>query len=471
MDEKKIQKKRLQIVFSTLVFALLFFMQMYAMINYEDYYTGIIIVAALIALYVLINGIIEMIVIKNAKSEEQYESILKAEKATYLMQKKHFADIEERLIHIEKASSTPTEEIINAQKGIAKIVVGRSKENAEALMRSNDLLLEKLGELEKQIYSNNQDLLNEEKVHRSESIQQLLDKQQQLLIDIKDMELRLNSEILQSQKMIAEQKSIFQQPVVQQVPVMQSVQQPMMEQAELLEPESIEEEKKKAIEEPEAGEIIEEPVVEDLSDSFPEELALGDSIEETLEGKPIFEPLEVEESELGIEDISTEESELGIEDISAEEPGLEIEDISVEEPELEIEDISAEEPELELEEEAAIEEEPEAAVPEVDLSDPNKPMSPDEIAALIASMGAESNAEPEKPDETESIEESGTEESEPEKPDEAELELDKIADDEAELEVIETSEAEKEEEPKIDLSDPNKQMSPDEIAALFATLR
>ena len=66
--------------------------------------------------------------------------------------------------------------------------------------------------------------------------------------------------------------------------------------------------------------------------------------------------------------------------------------------------------------------------PMPDLSDPNKMMSPDDIAALLANMGGDDTpaAEPEP--------------------------------------VVE------EKPPMPDLSDPNKQMSPDEIAALFANM-
>ena len=69
-----------------------------------------------------------------------------------------------------------------------------------------------------------------------------------------------------------------------------------------------------------------------------------------------------------------------------------------------------------------------------DLSDPNKAMSPDEIAALFANMAGGDVTEEDKV----SIEE--------------------------ELAV------EEEKPPMPDLSDPNRVMSPDEIAALLANL-
>ena len=92
-------------------------------------------------------------------------------------------------------------------------------------------------------------------------------------------------------------------------------------------------------------------------------------------------------------------------------------------------------------------------------SDPNKPMSPDEIAALIAAAEAESAPEPEPapaPVATAPID------SDPNKP----MSPDEIA------ALIAAAEAESAPEPEptpapVD-SDPNKPMSPDEIAALIA---
>ena len=88
-------------------------------------------------------------------------------------------------------------------------------------------------------------------------------------------------------------------------------------------------------------------------------------------------------------------------------------------------------------------------------SDPNKPMSPDEIAALIAAAEAESAPEPEPTP--------APVDSDPNKP----MSPDEIA------ALIAATEAESVSEPEptpapVD-TDPNKPMSPDEIAALIAT--
>ena len=83
-----------------------------------------------------------------------------------------------------------------------------------------------------------------------------------------------------------------------------------------------------------------------------------------------------------------------------------------------------------------------------DLSDPNKSLSADEIAALFANMGGDNGPAPEPELEPEPIPEPVSE---------------------PELEPI-PEPAEEETPPMPDLSDPNKSLSPDEIAALFANM-
>ena len=161
-------------------------------------------------------------------------------------------------------------------------------------------------------------------------------------------------------------------------------------------------------------------------------------------------------------------SEQGLE----EEPGVIAEAAMAGEPEL----ISAPE---EAEPEPIPEPEP-APAPEIDLSDPNKMMSPDDIAALLASMGGEEaapaeEAEPEPIPEPEPAPAPEIDLSDPNKmmsPDDIAALLASMGGEEAapaeeaEPEPI----PEPEPAPEIDLSDPNKMMSPDDIAALLASM-
>ena len=101
-------------------------------------------------------------------------------------------------------------------------------------------------------------------------------------------------------------------------------------------------------------------------------------------------------------------------------------------------------------------------------SDPNKPMSPDEIAALIAATEAESVSEPEPTPAP-----VDTDPNKPMSPDEiaaliAATEAGSASEVEAKAEpVVEAKAAPVPASPVVD--DPNKQMSPEDIAALFAS--
>ena len=56
------------------------------------------------------------------KRNENLEKLYRSEKASYIMLKKCFDEIEERLTELQETSKVPAEEIINAQKGIAKVI-------------------------------------------------------------------------------------------------------------------------------------------------------------------------------------------------------------------------------------------------------------------------------------------------------------------------------------------------------------
>ncbi len=344
MQEKK-NNAKLQIVFSGLGLALIFILELYAMINMPEQFIviGLLGVVLLAGLYVLIRAIMAFQAQKETRREEQYDSIFKSEKASYLMLKKYFEEIEDKLEVIEKLSKLPTDEIVGTQKGIGKVIINRSRENAEAIINSNEIVLDEMKEIKNAIDSKNEALLGSCKSMNDDTVQQILLKQQDLLLELKNMELHLSNAIMQSQKNVAP-AAVYAAPVMQQAPAPAPVAEPVIEEPTpvMAEPEPIVEELEPVVEEPEP--IVEEPT-------------------------PV-----------------------------------------VEEP-------------------APVVEEPTPAAPEVDLSDPNKQLSPDEIAALFASM------------------------------------TDEVTDSAPQPAVKETPKA-----PEVDLSDPNRQLSPDEIAALFSSM-
>ena len=374
MNNTKENKAKWMIVISALSITVVLIAELFLMINFDDTVIIPIIVLAILALaavYMLVNSMMTIEAIKEAKRQEHFDNIYKSEKASYIMLKNKFQEIEEKLATIQETSKIPSEEIINAQKGIAKVIINRSKENADAIINSNDQVLERLDEIDETQNTKFIGISKDQRLKLTEMSNQTELKLQDMVVQLKDMELRLNQAIMQgggTRVVMAEPESFIQ-------------------------PESFEE-----------PDIFVEPeTFEEPEEFFPEENLFE------------AEPLVVEEEVPEVDDILA-----GLEEIDS------LEDLPVEEVEEEVavEDI------LEEIEEEIITEEPVVA-PEIDLSDPNKALSADDIAALFASMAGDAPAEEE--------------------------------------EVVEEPVVE-DVPPMPDLSDPNRALSPDEIAALIANL-
>lgn len=355
--EQKRENSQLKITFSVLIMVLSFLAELYTMIILKGnpiYLAGFGLVF-LIFSYVLMNSVMQLQYQKLREEKEEHEGLLKSEKASYLIIKKSFDEVFQRMDYIEKNLQLPTEELLTAQKAFAKININRSKENADALMNSNDKLLEKIVSFERTLQNNNEKLLDGQNQNMEQRLQEVILRQQELSSSIKELELNMKNEILQAVNSItsSQPQVIMQQPV--QPPVMENVQpeEPMEEEPVMEEP-IVEE---PLIEEP----LMEEPIIE-------EPLIEEPVIEEPIMEEPLMEEPIVEESI--------------IEEPLMEEPT--IEEPLVEEPL--IEEPVAEEPVIQVEEpaEEAEEEEEEVLIP--DMSDPNKMMTPDEIAALIANL-------------------------------------------------------------------------------------
>lgn len=459
--KNKDSKARMQMIFGILLFAFIFMAELYAMVNFPKMFIvlAVLAVADLICLYVAINGIISVYETKYTRREEQYESIFKSEKASYLMLKKYFEEISVKLAYMEEASKIPTEEIVNAQKGIAKVIIKRSHENTEALMNSYEQLMDQFttfqqgidglgtvaGAYKEEILSAYKDEKSpapkDEEVHDHAQDKETVAKLQEIILAIKDMELRLNQTIMNSQKVVVSQPQVSV-PVATPVEP-QSAPQDHVEEIPA-EPE--------ISPEPEESMEPEPEISPDLEESMEPEPEISPEPEESMEPEPEISPEPEESMEPDPEilpDIPEEESF----EPEEEPPVMAADEIIPPDPEESIEE--AEElvepdpiPEDAIVEEANDENLPEEELsPMPDLSDPNRAMSPDEIAALFANMGNDDNAD-----------KAG-------EPAEETVEPEDIP------EPIEEPEAVKEaplqpEEP----ADPNKALSPDEIAALFASM-
>ena len=373
MQDKKQKKAKIQVIFLILISTLVLLADFYAIINYPKEYMLIaaITVIFMICLWGVISGFFSLSAIKEDRREEQYDSIFKSEKASYLMLRKYFDEIEEKIEILQKESKIPTEDIINAQKGIAKVVINRNKENADAIMNSNEQLMETFEQLENKLKESNDFIIESQKNVIYDNFKDIMEKQQVLSDSIKDMEIRLSHAItanpIQFTANVEMPKQTNDAP--QSAPAMEAIPEP-------------------------------EPVQANESEQIPEPI-------------PVNEP----------------------------EPVVETPHVPEPEPVSEAPHV----PEPVVEPSPAAE-----AVADTTNSDPNRQLSADEIAALFASANAGAT-EPESEPAEEVITEPVTEAPQAPEPEPV-------------------SEPEPVKSPVVDLNNTNRNLTPDEIAALFSSM-
>ena len=376
MQDKKQKRAKIQVIFLILISTLVLLADFYAIINYPKEYMLIaaITVIFMICLWGVISGFFSLSALKEDRREEQYDSIFKSEKASYLMLRKYFDEIEGKIEILQKESKIPTEDIINAQKGIAKVVINRNKENADAIMNSNEQLMETFEHLENKLKESNDFIIESQKNVIYDNLKDIMEKQQVLSDSIKDMEIRLSHAItanpIQFTANVEMPKQTNDAP--QSAPAMEAIPEP-------------------------------EPVQANESEQIPEPI-------------PVNEPEPV------------------------------VETPHVPEPEPVSEAPHVPEPEPVVEPGPAAEE----AVADTTDSDPNRQLSADEIAAFFASANAGAT-EPESEPAEEVITEPVTDAPQAPEPEPV-------------------SEPEPVKSPVVDLNNTNRNLTPDEIAALFSSM-
>ena len=456
MEEAKqnIKQKKdsynLRIVTAVLVLTVLVLGELYVMINYPSNYVALIVltVVALADIYILIASAIQKNYKKEIDQYEQYDNLFKSEKASYLVTRKSFEDIADQLDRIEEAAGSPTKDIIDAQKSIAKVTISRNKENSDALMNSNDKLLEQIFNLSDRLDNLEKNVLEQQRIIVENANKDLLLKQQEMAASVKEMELSIHNTIL------AEVGKINGAPAVAYTaaPVQPSSAAPV-EEVTPEEPETPIDEV--TPEEPEApiNEVMPEEPEAPIDEVMPEEPEAP--INEVMPEEPATEPETAAEDmpDLAEDDLLNIDALFGNDEAAestkevAEETGS-AEENNEPEPEepvgfddtLGFADEEPEEPAFTEEMVNTIDE------PVMEMnSNPNHMMTPEEIAALIANADTAAEEEPVV------TEDAISEESEPI------TEEEPVSEPAAEP-VIEAN------------SDPNHMMTPEEIAALFANM-
>ena len=460
MDEnaKKIQreiaKDKIQVILASIALAVLIIMEFYIMINFKSNFIAMAvgILLMIVALFFLISALMDISLKQKDMEQEKYEEIYNAQKASYLVIKKSFDEMEQRLRAIEENSSLPAEDIINAQKAVAKVTISRSKENTDALMNSNDELINQLLNIQEKIDSNNDRIIEKQQTIIKESNFDIQQKITELTSQISIIESKIQNGIpvmaAQPMQVVTPQ---MQEPVINEMPVEEAVDDLGLDLDAVVE---------------------EEPIVDDLG------LDLDAVIEDTTGEEAVTEDIALEEPQ--VEEMVTEElpaEELSVEEIPVEEPQPE-ETVQEEAPveEAPVEEITAEElqPEETVQEEASVEE---ATVEET---------QPEEIVTdeVADDLGLDLDAALEEvPAEEIPIEEITSEE--PAASDDPGSNLDALLEEIGET--VEESAPEPEPEPEaepeepkddsivipdvgVDLTDPNRVMSPEEIEKLFANI-
>lgn len=371
---------KLRAIFSSLILAIAVFLEVYVMMNDSKNYVllAVLGILAVVTLYLLLDNLFKLDSQKKKEFEEYYENLAKTEKATYLMLKKNFVDLEDRINVLEKTLKVPTEDIINAQKAVAKVTINRSRENSDAILNSNDNLMEELIKLRSYLENANSDMKGMQKSLVSEQTKEMLLKQQEILTGIKDMAITLQQDIVNGMSKTA--VSYIPAPIV--VPA-----EPVQEEVPATEPVEEAFEEPEAISEPEVAAVIANA---DPLEPEPEAMPKPEAPEETPEETPIETPIEEKPAMPDLSDpnhvMTPEEIAAMIANADALTGAEEVnQEVDQEIASMETETTpDIESPELTMEEQIIDQELEKPAMP--DLSDPNKMMTPEEIAALIASI-------------------------------------------------------------------------------------
>lgn len=356
MDKNSEKNVRFRINITLLIAVILLVADLYAMINMPQKFIILAIITALflVAIYFLVDSISIYLMAEKNRKEEQYDSIFKSEKASYLLLRKTFDDLYELIEKGNQSRKANVEDIIHAQKAVAKVSIGRSKENADALMNSNDHIMEKISMLEAVLSDNVSHPAPETNKNDSAYAQNILDNQNKILQQLEVLQNTLNT-IGADAKIAAEsakQNFFTEERILAEENKIEKEEPSLMEETPIEEEPSVMEET--PIEE-EPSVMEETPVEEEPS---------------VMEETPIEEvPSDMEETSIGKEEVSSPEEDLSKYD------DIMVDTLTDSDDNVPVEKIP-------LEDETVVDDEP--AMP--DLSDPNKVMTPDEIAALIANL-------------------------------------------------------------------------------------
>ena len=454
LDSLELQENSKMLIISILGIAILFVADLYVMINNPGNFVvfSIITILMLVWIFIFTRQMVKFQQQKRKKETEQLEELFRGQKANYLQQKKVSEQIAEVKTLLQHAS---VEDIVTAQKALAKVTISRSRENAEALMNSNDEVRQKMNQLLEDVSAVSEKMSEQQKAMIDEHIKGMLEREEQILGKLQEIDDSVKNEISEA---VEKLQTVAVPPAAE----------PMPQAAEpVFEPEAVEEplpELEPEVAEESLPELEPEAVEEPLPELEPEV---------TEEPLPELEPEVAEKPLPELEPEATEEPEGAEEPLPDLDFGLDLGSDLLGEPEAT--EATAEDPVAEASEEPVLKETP-ILEDKVDVEtlpplDSNQIMEEearlDSILADIQGMEMPDLEEPVV--EEDAVEEPVTEEAEPVEPAVEEavpvepVVEESISEEPAPAEPVA-------EEPTPAPENPNKIMTPDEIAALIANL-
>jgi len=374
----KKSNSRLQLIIAVMIMTALFLAELYVMINESNNIVLLVGIAVLIliALYFVVDAILDCTNEKDIANRELYDDIHRSEKASYMLLKKNLEEILKQVKTLDGGKNEDlSAEIIKSQKAVAKVAMSKTKE-------TQDRLFIELNNLEASL----KDSIG--------GLSQKLSGFQEEIERLADHIAKINEEaILAASKNMQEIKTI-----VSETPISAPVVESFVE------------------EEP----VVLEEVFEDvLDDGFEEETTLEDSLADLL-GEEVSVESEMDELDSLLTDITSDveepanELDFGELDLGALDLDVDVASPAESEDDILSQLLAAEEAPIEEEEidvlaelTKAVEESPieeptpapapaPAPTPAPTPADNGGKMGQDDIAALIASMtGGDSAPAPE----------------------------------------------------------------------------
>lgn len=423
-DQPKHSKGKMSVLL--IILTALVTAELYLMINLAGNYLliGGVALVMLCLVYLVINTAFKMKDEQEELHKKEYESLYKAQKVSYILMKQNFMDLIDLSEKILKSTESDQKinELLRAQKGVAKVTIQRNKENALAIMNCNDKLLEHMTAMEEIL----QGAVKEPDTSSQEAVitglkEELLAKQKEMMTSVDKLGESLKAEFLENissmtsriEKDIAGIQvaapgvSAAEEPAEMSAEELERVlsesSRPMAEAEEPVMPQAEPVADQAVVSEPTVEKPVEEPIVEESSAGEPAAQEADESVnEEPVSSEPVHEPM-IDEAVIGesvMEEPVIEESSVSTSADETPEAVIISEDTNLPEEVVEEEVVPESAPDpnhimtpdeiaaLLGETESVIEEEPvkEEKAPMPDLSNPNHVMTPEEIAALLANM-------------------------------------------------------------------------------------